>query len=96
MAWLRWGWPVTEQVEKEAPPPPPRASLDEMALAAQDEALRIEGVQLALVENGLRTNPDPQQMAKAQAFRQLANLCDKVALVQDDFISLMRRRGVIG
>ncbi|MDR6431265.1 hypothetical protein [Brucella pseudogrignonensis] len=66
-----------------------RAGLWTMLQTASSEAHRINGVQDALVRNGMRDKPCPNQIAKANVFTDIADLISSIIPVKEDVAKVL-------
>lgn len=66
-----------------------RAGLWAMLQAASSEAHRINGIQEALVRNGMRDKPCPNQIAKADVFSDIADLISSIIPVKEDVAKVL-------
>ena len=66
-----------------------RAGLWTMLQTASSEAHRINGIQEALVRNGMRDKPCPDQIAKADVFADIADLISTIIPVKEDVAKVL-------
>lgn len=66
-----------------------RAGLWTMLQTASSEAHRINGIQEALVRNGIRDKPCPAQIAKADVFADIADLISTIIPVKEDVAKVL-------
>lgn len=66
-----------------------RAGLWTMLQTASSEADRIYGIQKALVRNGMRDKPCPDQIAKADVFSDIADLISTIIPVKADVAKVL-------
>lgn len=66
-----------------------RAGLWTMLQTASSEAHRINGIQEALVRTGMRDEPCPDQIAKANVFSDIADLISTIIPVKEDVAKVL-------
>lgn len=60
-----------------------------MLQTARSEADRIYGLQEALVRNGMRDKPNPDQIIKADTFADIADLISTIIPVKEDVAQVL-------